>query len=334
MFGKVVKAVAVALFLFIVMLAAVVAVAAVFNGRTGIVTDLRKSILLTRPAAPLADDVVLKIVTFNIQDLYVAGRNRISRMKAIGEALCNLDPDIVGIQESFIEKDRQKLLDSIEGSRLVYNQYYKSGTVGCGLLVLSAYPIVETFFHRYEQNGKWYKFYHGDWWAGKGVALARIALPQGLIDFYDTHAHAAYGSTEYDGVRKFQMRSLARFILDSCLRTVPAVLVGDMNCAPGSIQYNTLVAGAHLQRLMNIDSKIDHIFGAPSDNYEYQVLETLPITGNVPGQTTPLSDHPGYMSTIRVRPTGTATSAASSAASRHVGVTPKVNLAKRVPASG
>jgi len=331
MFGKAVKAVGVALLLMIVMLAAVVAVAAMFNGRTGMVTDLRKSLLLAQPAAPLADEVVLKIVTFNIQDLYVAGKNRIARMKAIGETLRYLDPDIVGIQESFIEKDRQKLLDSLDGSRLAYNQYYKSGTVGCGLLVLSAYPIVETFFHRYEQNGKWYKFYHGDWWAGKGVALARIALPQGVIDFYNTHAHAAYGSTEYDGVRKFQMGSLARFILDSWTRTAPALLVGDMNCAPGSIQYNTLVAGAGLERLMNIDSRIDHIFAAPSDNYDYQVLETLPITGNVPGQATPLSDHSGYMSTIRVRPTG---AAASPVASGHIGVTPSINLAKPVPASG
>ncbi|HUW62445.1 MAG TPA: endonuclease/exonuclease/phosphatase family protein [Candidatus Bathyarchaeia archaeon] len=317
------------------MLAALVAMAAMFNGRTDIVTDLRKSLLLTQSTAPLADEVVLRIVTFNIQDLYVAGRNRIARMKAIGETLRHLDPDIVGIQESFIEKDRRELLASIAGSRLAYHQYYKSGTLGCGLLVLSAYPIVETFFHRYEQNGKWYKFYHGDWWAGKGVALARIALPQGIIDFYNTHAHAAYRSTQYDGVRKSQMGSLARFILDSCLRTVPALLVGDMNCAPGSMQYNTLVAGAGLRRLMNIDSRIDHIFGAPSDRYDYQVLETLPITGHVPGQTTPLSDHTGYMSTIRVRPTKVATKpAVSSAASRHVGVTPKVNLAKRVPASG
>jgi len=331
MFGKVVKAVAVALFLFLVMLAAVVAVAAVLNGRTDMVTDLRKSLLLTQSTAPLADEVVLKIVTFNIQDLYVAGRNRIARMKAIGETLRHLDPDLVGIQESFVEKDRHELLSSLEGSRLAYHQYYKSGTIGCGLLVLSAYPIVETFFHRYERNGKWYKFYHGDWWAGKGVALARIALPQGIIDFYNTHAHAAYGSTEYDGVRRFQMGALAKFILDSWTRTAPALLVGDMNCAPGSIQYNTLVSGAGLHRLMNIDSRIDHIFGAPSDNYDYQVLETRPITGNVPGQTTPLSDHTGYMSTIRVRPTRVA---AKPAPSERIAVTRAVDLTKPVSASG
>ena len=331
MFGKVVRAVAVALSLFVVMLAAVVAVAAMFNGRTDMVTDLRKSILLTQPAAPLAGETVLKVVTFNIQDLYIAGRNRVARMKAIGETLRNLDPDIVGIQESFIEKDREYLLAQLENSRLAYRQYYKSGTVGCGLLVLSAYPIVETFFHRYEQNGKWYKFYHGDWWAGKGVALARIALPQGVIDFYNTHAHAAYGSTEYDGVRRFQMGSLAKFILDSWTRTAPALLVGDMNCAPGSIQYNTLVAGAKLQRLMNVESRIDHIFAAPSANYECEVLETTAITGNVPSQVTPLSDHPGYMSTIRVKPTKTGT---TQAATGQVAGNPQFAAAKPVPAAG
>jgi endonuclease/exonuclease/phosphatase family metal-dependent hydrolase len=312
------------------MLAAAVAVAAMFNGKTGMVTDLRKSLLLAQPAAPIASEVVLKVVTFNIQDLYIAGRDRIARMKAIGQTLCNLDPDIVGIQESFIEKDRQELLSSLDGSRLAYHQYYESGTVGCGLLVLSAYPIIEAFFHRYEQNGKWYKFYHGDWWAGKGVALARIALPQGMVDFYNTHAHAAYGSTEYDGVRKFQMGSLARFILDSWTRTAPALLVGDMNCAPGSMQYNTLMAGVGLQRLMNVESRIDHIFAAPSANYDYEVLETLSIAGNVPGKATPLSDHTGYMSTIRVRPTAVG---AKSAAPARAAVAPAIDLGKPIPAS-
>lgn len=298
MIRKAVRVVGMSVVLLFVMLAVVVAIAAMFNGRIGARTDLRKSSLLTQPAAPLASDVVLKVVTFNIQDLYIAGQNRLARMKAIGETLRELDPDLVGIQESFIQKDRNALLASLAGSRLAYHEYYESGTVGCGLLVLSAYPIVESFFHRFEQNGKWYKFYHGDWWAGKGVALARIALPQGVIDFYNTHAHAAYGSTQYDGVRKFQMGALAKFIVDSGLRAAPALLVGDMNCAPGSVQYETAVSGAKLQRLMNIPSKIDHIFGRNCGNYNYQVLDTDPIIG----KTTHLSDHPGYISTIRVSP--------------------------------
>jgi len=304
MFRKAIRTVCVALVLFIAIMAVVVAVAAMFNGRTGAITDLRKSLLLTQPASPLAEEVVLKVVTFNIQDLYIAGRNRLARMKAIGETLCKLDPDLVGIQESFIGKDREVLLSSLAGSRLTHHQYFRSGTVGCGLLVLSAYPIVESFFHRFEQNGKWYKLYHGDWWAGKGIALARIALPQGIIDFYNTHAHAAYGSGQYDGVRQFQMGSVADFILESCLKTAPALLVGDMNCTPGSPQYQAAVAGANLERLMNVDSRIDHIFGRLCSNYEYEVIDTESIKGavSVEGESTPLSDHTGYVSTIRVRP--------------------------------
>lgn len=304
MFRKAIRTVFVALVLFIVVLMSVVGVAAMFNGRTGAITDLHKSLLLAQPAAPLTKEVVLKVVTFNIQDLYVVGRNRLARMKAIGETLRNLNPDLVGIQESFIGKDRDALLSSLSGSRLAYHQYYRSGTVGCGLLVLSAYPIVESFFHRFEENGHWYELYHGDWWAGKGVALARIALPQGIVDFYNTHAHSAYGSGHYDAVRKFQMGSLAKFILNSCLGTAPALLVGDMNCTPGSQQYKKAVTGANLRRLMNIDSRVDHIFGRRSDNYEYQVIDTEPIAGlvSVGNKSTPLSDHTGYISTIRVSP--------------------------------
>lgn len=311
MVRKAVKAVAVSLFFLIAVLVAALVVAALFNGRTYVATDLRDSLLLAQPVAPLAREVVLKVVTFNIQDLYIAGQNRVARMRAIGERLLDLDPDLVGIQESFIEKDRATLLSVLSGSRLTHHQYYRSGTVGCGLLVLSAFPIVETFFHRYAENGKWYKPYHGDWWAGKGVALARIALPQGILDFYNTHAHAAYGSPQYDGVRQFQMGALAEFMGRSRIGAAPALLVGDMNCRPGSTQYETVVEGAGLQRLMNIESRIDHIFGMQCGHYDFEVLDTQPIEGTVPGTPKPtrLSDHTGYISTIRIRPTGAAIAA-------------------------
>jgi len=277
-----------------------------FNGKTGSETDLTKSALRAHPPAPITKEITLKIVTFNVHDLYVLSSRRPKRMRAIAETLRALDPDIVGLQEAWIEKDRRIILDGLTGTRLKYHQYYPSGLVGSGKFILSAYPIVEALFHRYTKNGKWYKPYHGDWWGGKGVALACIELPEGAgyVDFYDTHAHAGYGTHEYDADREAQMRELADFVNASATGASPAFVVGDMNCRKGSKAFENAVNGAHLEWMMNGDPRIDNILAVKSERYTIELLDSTPIERKilVRGGETRLSDHTGYMSTIRIRP--------------------------------
>jgi endonuclease/exonuclease/phosphatase family metal-dependent hydrolase len=159
----------------------------------------------------LKKNVTLKIVTYNVRDIIIVSSHRPKRMHAIGKRLCTLDPDLVGFQESFVEEDRNILINELEkGSRLKYHQYYPSRMVGSGLLISSAYPIRETSFHQYEDSNPSYKVWEGDYWAGKGVALARIELPNsnGYVDFFNTHTQAGYGNPEYKIVRERQMIEL------------------------------------------------------------------------------------------------------------------------------
>lgn len=277
-----------------------------FNWRTDSEQDLRKSLMMREAPAPLKQAVTLKVVTFNVHDMYLISFHRPERMAAIGAALKELDPDLVGIQEAWIEKDRETLWRAVEGSRLKYRQYYSSGMLGSGKYILSAYPIKETFFHRYRRGGKWYKPYHGDWWAGKGTALARIELPDnaGVVDFYDTHLHAAYGSAEYDDVRASQLLELADFVHLSSCGTAPAFIVGDMNSSMDRRMMQEAMDRGQFIRMMKIDTHIDHIFTARNPNYVFEVLDTQAIQKEIPlahGKTG-LSDHNGYISTIRVTP--------------------------------
>jgi len=246
-------------------------------------------------------------VTFNIQDLYVVGTHRAERMRAIAEKLCTLDPDIVGFQESFIGKDRRILIEGLKKcSRLEYHQYYPSRTIGSGLLISSAFPIAQQSFFRFSDSNPFYRVTEGDWWAGKGVALARLELPDGIgfVDFYNTHAQADYGKRTYEVVRKSQMTELARFVNRSSTSTTPAFLVGDMNCQVGRDDFETAVEGANLLRMMNMDSGIDHIFAVWSPGYGFELVDTVEIEERirVKGKYTALSDHIGYMSTVRVIP--------------------------------
>jgi len=285
-----------------------VLVMAPFNSRTPSPTDLSVSRLLSSPPPPLAKEISLKVVTFNIQDLPVIAKNHIDRVRAIGETLRGLDPDLVGIQEGFVEKHRKVLLDAVQGSRLVHNRYFPSATIGSGLFVLSAFPIKEAFFHRYTVSGPWYKVYEGDWWAGKGVSLVRVELPsgEGYVDFYNTHMQAKYGDGGYAAVRLAQMTELLAFVSRSALNSVPAILAGDLNSRPGTEVYEFALNSGQLTRMMSIDTRIDHIFAIRNPKYSFEVLETHPIDRKipVPGGETRLSDHTGYLSTIRIRPTG------------------------------
>lgn len=275
---------------------AIIGVAALFNGRIPSPTDLNASVLHAQPPDPLPEPITLRVVTFNIQDLWVVGFNRPARMQAIGKRLTELDPDIVGFQESFIEKDQEILIEALKDSRLKYHQYYPSATMGSGLFIASAYPIREVLFHRYTVSNPWYKVWEGDWWAGKGLALARIEVHGGYVDLYNTHAQAGYGNPAYRVVRKQQMAELAEFINRTKVDTIPAFLVGDMNCRPGSEDFETAVEGAGLVRAMLIPSSIDHIFTVTNERYSFEVLETIEIPR------AGLSDHNGYVSDIRITP--------------------------------
>jgi endonuclease/exonuclease/phosphatase family metal-dependent hydrolase len=295
------------------------------NPHTGATTDYSSGLHLTSPPPALVQPLSLRIVTFNIADGYLFTTNRPERMRAIGALLTKLDPDIVGIQESFVEKDRRLLFKALERSRLRFHADYPAATVGNGLLTLSAYPIVETVFHRFQNNNPWYKLHQGDWWAGKGVGLARIRLPSGSrFDFYNTHAQAERDDVANREVRYLQMGELAAFVNKTRTSTNPAFVVGDFNTRLGRPDLQRAVEGAHLRPAVTLATGIDAIFAVDTAGYSITTVETIPITGETSGsaaalflaraptpkefwlmhfghgEVTPLSDHSGFMSTVTV----------------------------------
>lgn len=264
-------------------------------------------ITLSSQAHGLIKPLTLRIITYNIYDLYIESDDRAERMFGIAEKLCTLDPDLVGFQESFVKGDRKILIGELQKcSRLQYHQYYPSRVVGSGLLISSAFPITESSFHRFSDSNPFFKVREGDWWAGKGVALARVELPDGIgfVDFYNTHAQAGYGSSDYDIVRVNQMSELAQFVNNSRSDRTLALLVGDLNSKIGENAYQIALEGADLVRVMSLDSRVDHIFAVRDPDYTYELLETVRIDGQilVDGKKVTLSDHTGYMSIIRVIP--------------------------------
>jgi len=306
----------------------IVLTAAPLNLRTAAETDLGKSQLLHgTPPPPLPEPITLKMVTFNIADARLFTTNRKERILGIAETLSKLDPDIVGLQEAFVCKDRELLVAALADTRLKYHTWYPCALVGNGLFTLSAFPIVESFFHRYTASNPWYKVWEGDWWAGKGVGLARVKLPNGsIVDFYNTHAQSGRNHFDYLEVRTIQMQEAKAFIQASHLPTAAGFFVGDFNTRLNKADFKVILDGLNLERVMNVDTSIDHLFAIGNPHYRFTTTDTREITGTVQGshgsiflgrapswkelykayfgegEETPLSDHDGYISSVTVQP--------------------------------
>jgi hypothetical protein len=150
-----------------------------------------------------------------------------------------------------VPADRALLISELgRKTRLKHNQYYPSGNAGSGVLVSSAFPIREAWFHRFQAIAPPWKVWEGDGMAGKGVGLARIELPDGagFVDFFNTHAQAGYGNPDYKVIRKQEMAEVAEFINAARCGTVPAFLTGDLNCRRNEPEHITLVQGAKFHR--------------------------------------------------------------------------------------
>ena len=296
----------------LVLLAALVACAgwvATHNAHVGVSTNVADSPLLKNPPARLAAPVTLKMVTFNIQATWIVGTNRPARMRAIAEYLGPIDPDIVGFQECLVPANRELLISEMKKhTRLQYNQYYPSGYVGSGALISSAFPIREVWFYRYEAIEPAWKLWQGDGMAGKGIGLARIELPggAGLVDFFDTHTQAGYGNVGCRAICGLELAEAAEFINIARCGTVPAFVTGDFNCRRERPEHKTFVAGANLERVMSVESAIDHIYAVRDPHYRFDVVESreIPATIQRDGKPFELSDHNGYFTKVTITPVG------------------------------
>jgi len=249
----------------------------------------------------------LSVLTYNIKDLALVSAHRKQRMRAIGEFLAAIDLDVVALQEAFIEADRQILIDALGDSPIArFHKYFSSGLAGSGLMVLSRFPIQQHGFQRYSNNGKWYKIHHGDWWAGKGVAVVRLEIADGeFLDVYNTHLQAEYRRQEpfeYVGVRLDQVSELAQFITENRGVGVPQMLLGDLNFRAGSTEWEFTNRLLQLSNLTHRENTVDHILGVVGVGSRWLSVDkhVLHPTVLVDEEEVALSDHPAFHSRVAI----------------------------------
>ncbi len=184
---------------------------------------------------------MVRIFSMNIWGAPYA-RQRSARMNAIASEISRLKPDIITLQEAYMQGNRQELL-SVLADEWSHQHYFASSVVGSGLLTLSRFPIVDIAFHRFRMGGKPEDILHGDYYAGKGIGLTRIDTPQGLLDVYQAHTHAQYerhDNNEYAAYNESNLYEAARFIQIHSGIDAPVILCGDLNTRPDQPGYRII----------------------------------------------------------------------------------------------
>ncbi|XP_017468056.1 PREDICTED: putative neutral sphingomyelinase isoform X1 [Rhagoletis zephyria] len=253
-------------------------------------------------------------------------KDRVARIAAIGLELSSGNYDIVSLQEVWSRKDCEDLKKATE-SVLPYSHYFYSGVVGSGLLVLSRFPILSSFFHPWSVNGYFHRIQHADWFGGKGVGLCRILVDKQVVNLYNTHLHAEYSNKndDYKTHRVIQAFDTAQFIRATKGDSVLQVLAGDLNAQPHDLTYKVLLytskmkdcciskniftneyyKNSYTSTAINANKShgihIDHIFARSSDNFKLSILDYgLPLSERVPGHNFSFSDHEAVLTKLNL----------------------------------
>lgn len=214
----------------------------------------------------------LRLVTWNVWGLLWLTPRRAERLQQVARETAALRPDIVAFQEAYVQEDREVLMATLRGAGLNYASYFPSGLVGSGLLLVSRFPMESEGFIRFANNGYAHALNHGDWWAGKGLSLSVLRLPDDTrLYLANTHLHARYGLERYHATQLAQSAQLLPWVRRVKDTGWPALWLGDWNShVTTDVMLPLQETGAW--RLLNPEkTRIDHIFGSGT-GWEWQVL--------------------------------------------------------------
>lgn len=222
-------------------------------------------------------EFTLKILTLNCWGLWFGSEKRKERMPAIVRHLNENNYDIVFLQEVWVSSDFESIK---EGTRMKYKfaHLYRSGSVlgSSGIVILCRWVPKVVHFEPFSLNGSPFYPWHGDWFAGKGIAYSRVDFDGLSLHLFSTHMHAYYSENEsiqdqYSVHRMCQSYQLARFInfiTDTASnRKVHGkdliIVAGDMNSTSSGLPYKILttmagLADCYKTRTRNFHANVVH----------------------------------------------------------------------------
>jgi endonuclease/exonuclease/phosphatase family metal-dependent hydrolase len=187
-----------------------------------------------------AKSIKLRVVTYNVWGIpYITPKPRL-RLERLVKELEQLRPDLVALQEVWLEKDSDYLREKLQASGLSFSQRFAATSLGslggAGLLLVSRYPLNSQQFQPFEAGNWPHTPWHLDWLSHKGVLKTNVKTPIGTITFANTHLQATYQTSNYDGVRFAQTVRMHRFLEND----TPLIIAGDFNTLANEPQLGFL----------------------------------------------------------------------------------------------
>jgi len=185
---------------------------------------------------PLIESRV-RIVTWNIWWRFGPWEQR---LPAIIETLQRLDPDVVCLQEVWIDlatghSSAAEIADALgwETPNLVHFNRADLDGIGFGNAIISRWPIVGSEVVPLFSPEELEEY--------RTVGRADVEGPRGLLQVFTTHLH---WRLDHSYIRQEQVREICAFVRDSPKRTYPAVLTGDFNADPIADEVRMLTGRA------------------------------------------------------------------------------------------
>ena len=178
----------------------------------------------------------LRIVTFNcgLMDIKLAGFTIFSnppfsqkRVKFIPQQLTKINADIIALQECFNMNYVKYIIDEVK-EIYPYSSAFNTETIvklSNGLIFLSKYPIVSSFFKQYSYNHQIENMI-----ATKGFLSCTINIPNiGLLNFINLHTTSF---SDNNIVLNYQLKEILKNVNSK------TILLGDFNCGPNINTYD------------------------------------------------------------------------------------------------
>lgn len=150
--------------------------------------------------------------------------------------------DFVTLQEVWFRSDYNRLQRDLI-SLYPHSVYFPSGVIGSGLAIFSRHPILQSFFKRFSLCGAPDRFWHGDFYSGKGIGAIRILWNGLVLNVYTTHMHAEYKRRGflYEAHRLTQLEEIVQFVEQTSRPAHLAIVTGDLNTQPNEFIYRMMI---------------------------------------------------------------------------------------------
>lgn len=208
----------------------------------------------------------LRVMTWNVHMGY-DDQGRFNPEEIV-DVIAEQQPDVLVLNEvdrGWLLSGGHDLLTILADELQLEHTFGAAADAIWGNAILSRHPILDPTV----------SLLPGDAPMDRGLITAKIDIGGAPLGIIATHFHHLHDSEEDDAIRRLQAEMIAESALSLEQRSIPVVILGDLNATPGSraleplVRYSDLVAeassGAFLPTFPAVApvEQIDHILGSP-----------------------------------------------------------------------